>query len=123
MIDNATRLCQAEFGDLAIYDGDAFHRFTGGGLGAAGQAFQPDPGTVLSQMFGGASVVHVPDVAGTDEYKAGVRVQLVEKFGARTTLWVALRREDTLLGVLMIYRCEVRPFTDKQIALLQTFAA
>jgi GAF domain-containing protein len=125
IIDNATRLCRAEFGDLAIYDGDVFRRFTGGDVGAAGQALQPDPGTALSQMLGGASVVHIPDVADTDEYRARIapRVLLVEKFGARTTLWVGLRREDVLLGVLMIYRREVRPFTDRQIALVQNFAA
>jgi GAF domain-containing protein len=125
VIDNATRLCQAELGDLAIYDGNVFRLFSGSGLGEAGQVIPPDPGTALSRMLGGASVIHIPDIADTDEYRARIaaRVLLVEKFGARATLWVALRKEDTLLGVLAIYRREVRPFTDKQIELLQNFAA
>jgi GAF domain-containing protein/nitrogen-specific signal transduction histidine kinase len=125
VIDKATRLCQAELGDLAIYDGSVFRLFSGSGLGAAEQVMPPDPGTALSLMLDGASVIHIPDIADTDEYRARVapRVLLVEKFGARTTLWVALRKEDTLLGVLAIYRREVRPFSDKQIALLQNFAA
>ena len=57
-------------------------------------------------------MVHIPDVVDTDEYRAGVapRVLIVEQVGARTALWVALRKDDTLLGVFTIYQREVRPF-------------
>ena len=69
--------------------------------------------------------MHVADLADSAPYLSGnpVRVPLVDIGGARTAVWVALRREQTLFGCLAFYRREVRPFSDKQIELLQNFAA
>jgi len=85
----------------------------------------PDPGGALARVFRGERVVHIPDLIDTEGYRSGVvsRRRLVEETGARTALWVALRKDDAVLGAFVIYRQEVRPFTDKQIALLQNFAA
>jgi len=79
----------------------------------------------LERLVLGDEVVHIPDVVDTEAYRSGVpsRLKLVEMIGARTALWVALRKNDVLLGDFALYRKEVRPFTDKQIALLQNFAA
>src|SRR5206468_320288 len=83
------------------------------------------PGGALARVFRGERVVHIRDLVDTEAYRSGVasRRRLVEETGARTALWVALRKENVVLGAFVIYRKEVQPFTDKQIALLQNFAA
>jgi two-component system NtrC family sensor kinase len=68
-------------------------------------------------------VVQIPDVAADDRPAADTGGALIELGGARTGLVVALRKDDKFLGTLWFYRQEVRLFTDKQIALLQNFAA
>jgi signal transduction histidine kinase len=130
MLERALQLCDSSFGALHTFDGEEFHsaatRFrTSSDRRLEAHTLRPDPGSAMAQLVAGASVVHIADVADTDEYRAGVapRVLIVEEVGARTALWVALRNDDILLGVFTIYRREVRPFTDRQIALMQNFAA
>ena len=86
---------------------------------------KPGPGNGLARVAAGEKVVHVLDVAAEDTYRSGetLRRALVDLGGARTTLTVALPKDDALLGAFIIYRHEVRPFTEKQIALVQNFAA
>ncbi len=86
---------------------------------------KPGPGLALYRLTQDEDIVHIEDVAADGIYRAGdpVRRALVELGGARTSLHVALRKDGLLLGAFVVYRQEVRLFADKQIALLQNFAA
>ena len=81
----------------------------------------PTPGGSFERLVHGERIVHLADISDDDAYRRGLRgrVAMVDIGGARTAVWVALRRDDALLGALVLYRQEVRPFTDKQIALLE----
>jgi GAF domain-containing protein/anti-sigma regulatory factor (Ser/Thr protein kinase) len=136
MLEKALRLCEASFGTLYTYEGDTFHSVGYRGVSAALADFLREPIKVpqsqiahpsgsLGRLVRGDSVVHDDDIADSEAYRIGLplRRALVDLDGARTALWVALRKDDKLLGTFVVYRREVRPFTDKQIALLQNFAA
>jgi GAF domain-containing protein len=79
----------------------------------------------LHRLTQGENLVHIRDVTAEDAYRSGdpIRRALADLGGARTGVWVALRKDALLLGAFVIYRKEVRLFTDKQTALLQNFAA
>src|SRR5262249_46754467 len=83
------------------------------------------PGMAAYRISKGEALVHIADLMDDPLYRSGnpSRSWIVDEAGARSALWVALRKDEILLGVLIMYREEVRPFTDKQIALLQNFAA
>jgi len=129
MLEKAMRLCAAAFGYLETYDGEHFHPVATQGLPAAFAEYLPQrdaPGSSGSyaQIMSGAPYVHVADLREGETYHISpLRQALVDLGGARTSILVALRRDDVLLGSLVIYRREVRPFSEKEIALLQNFAA
>ena len=130
MLEKVLRLCEASYGMLWTYDGEYFHVAARRNIPPALQEFlsqpiKPGPGTSVERVIGGASIVHTADVRQEAAYREGHprRRAMVELGGARAGLTVALRQDGKLLGVFVAYRQEVRPFTGKQIALLQSFAA
>jgi two-component system, NtrC family, sensor kinase len=84
----------------------------------------PLPGGLLDRVMRGERVIHTPDATDSDVYRGGTIVrEIIDKSGIRTSLAVALHSENVILGAIIVSRQEVQPFSDKQIALLQNFAA
>jgi GAF domain-containing protein len=125
MLQKALSLCGAAFGQLVTFDGVVFRAAAWRGYKPGPSATTPTPGMALYQLVHGEQIVHIPDITADDVYRSGnaVRRVLADKYGGRTAIWVALRKDSALLGAFVIYRTEVRPFTEKQIALLENFAA
>jgi len=129
ILGRAMKLCQAACGGFSTYDGLSMKM--GASRGYPGEAleafreFVPPVGAMSYEIVQGASVVHVADVSESEAYRSGVSsvVTMVDTTGIKTGLWIALRKDDDLLGMINLYRAEIRPFTEKQISLLQNFAA
>ena len=131
MLERAMHLCGAAFGEFVTFDGELFKHVAVQGVPAAYAEFRRTnprppavPGSIPARLRGGEDCIHVTDLMADEIYQGGnpSRRAMVDIGGARTLCSVALRKE-TLLGYITIYRQEVRPFTDRQIALLQSFAA
>jgi GAF domain-containing protein/nitrogen-specific signal transduction histidine kinase len=125
MLDKAMRLCGAAYGILMTYDGECFEAVAvRGGRVRVGSRNRPQPGFVLERLVGGEPMAHVTKVFDDPAYRASPAFrEMVDVDGVRTMLVVSLRKEDGLLGVIGIYSRDERPFSEKQIALLQSFAA
>jgi len=128
MLIKALSICEAALGGLFIYENEHFRTAALQGAPPDFAAFLREPlpaKGALSQIVQGETLVQIADVRADPAYEAGVpgRRALADLGGARTAVWLALRKDDALLGVIWLYRTEVRPFTEKQIALLQNFAA
>jgi hypothetical protein len=132
MLENAARICDANYGGIFNWDGEALHLVGSHNTPPAlvearkHSPLRPHPGDPLSRMLETKAVTHIADVAVEKEYAEqrdpGV-VAVVELGGARTMLLVPMLKENELIGAFTLSRQEVRPFTDKQIALVQNFAA
>src|SRR4029077_9390322 len=131
MLANATCICEAELGMLWRAEGAGFRAVSLHGVppDLAGtrrdQAFHFDPKTPLGRLAKTKQLVHVADARSETAYIEGLQPfkEFVDKFDARTLLLVPMLKDDALVGVIAIYRKEVRPFTDKQIELVQNFGA
>jgi GAF domain-containing protein len=123
-------LCEASFGALMSYDGERFRAVAHQGTPAPFREFlasgiYPSPGDPFGRMVEGAVLSHTHDLSevATQYPDHPLPRAAVDLGGIRTLLVVPLRKDGTLLGAITAYRQEVRPFTEKQIALLQNFGA
>ncbi len=130
ILANATRLCDAKFGTLNLYDGHAFRIAAVHNVPPAfGEArlhglIRPHPGGGHAELVRTKRVVHIEDIRARQPYRDGdpAVVAVSDVGGARTIVLVPMLKEDVLVGVITIFRQEVRPFTNRQIDLVSHFA-
>jgi adenylate cyclase len=132
MLENAVRICDAKFGNIHRWDGEAMHivaaHNTPPAFVEARKRSPIPPGlkTPSRRMVANKMVVHVADLAAEQAYveeRDPVTTSAVELGGVRTMLAVPMLKETELIGAFILMRQEVRPFTDKQIAVVTSFAA
>jgi two-component system, NtrC family, sensor kinase len=130
MLENAIHVCAAEFGTMMLLEDGLVHpvaRYSNSPafLTARGdEAYRPPPGSVLATAIETKNVAQIADLRTSSGYAKGVRstVALVELGGARTVVVVPMLRDNEVIGTIIVYRQEVRPFSDRQIELLGNFA-
>ena len=133
MLANATRICEASYGTLWLCDGSGFRAVAlHGALPSAfteqlrdGRIWYPSEAVAITRVARTLQTVQVDDLSADQGYldRAPLYVAAVELAGIRTLVVVPMLKESEMVGAIAIYRREVRPFTDKQIALVQNFAA
>jgi PAS domain S-box-containing protein len=133
MLVNALRICDARFGHILLYDGERFHAAHLHDVPPSYRAFwdehgpiRPHPKSGLGQLVRTKQVVHIPDLKAESAYtvrREPLRVATVEQAGLRSFLGVPMLKESKLVGTIIIFRPEVRPFTSNQIQLVKNFAA
>ena len=135
MLANATRICDANLGLIFRREGDAFRVVSLHGAPPAladerrrNPVFHPSPGTALGRAAATKQTVQIADVQTEPGYShatpgLGSTAGIATLAGARTVVAVPMLKEDEMVGAIVIYRQEVRPFTDKQIELVTNFAA
>ena len=132
MLTSAMRICEANFGHLLLYDGESYHAAYLHNLRTAYREMwergprRVSPKLALGRLAHTKQVIQLTDIKEDPAYyteRDPLRVATVELGGARSLLCVPMLKEDQFIGAIVIYRQEVRPFTEKQIALATNFAA
>jgi signal transduction histidine kinase len=126
MLDKAVRLCEFPFAALWTYDGKDFDPVAFHAMPASFEAFLRDhTPPAFERLRDATGPIHIVDVMATDLARRDPTfTRAAQELGrVRTLLLVPLHKDNALLGAFVAYRQEVRPFSNKQIALLQNFAA
>ena len=130
MLENATRICAAKCGILYRCAGDALRTVATHGAPPSfvedrqrNPIVRPDPETTLGRALSTKEPVQIADILAEIKDLDGRAANLPKLAGARTVLAVPMVKGNELLGAILIYRQEVRPFADKEIELVKNFAA
>lgn len=133
ILESAARLCDASSAHMALRDGDGWRNVAAFGGTPEWEEYRrqhpqimhPMPSSAMGRVLATGMPVHVDDAIDDQAYRDGDpgRLSVVRLLGARTLLCVPLLRDGSVVGIITLHRQEVRPFSEKQIALISSFAS
>ena len=130
MLDNAVQICHANFGNLWLREGNSFRIVATKGASReyretlfSEPVMEPHPQSAMGRIALSKEVVQIDDMSNAPTYGQRMRIATIQIAKARTLVGVPMLKDDQVIGIIAIYRREVRSFTDKQISLLKNFAA
>jgi signal transduction histidine kinase len=130
MLQNAVRICDAKFGSLWVREGDKFRivAIHGGSQEYRDFMFSeplvlPDPQSGMGRVASTGKVLQIDDISTAPTFGMRARIATIEIAKVRTLVAAPMLKDNEVVGIIAIYRQEVRPFSDKQIALVESFAA